>query len=267
MYGNCFVSGVYCYLRMHEREVLMQPSFHYSKAPITEAIIDLKVTLPDGFTVENLADIHTHVRDHFPIKEPMHTGSLLFQSGPSIKIDASREHHGFLFRSEDGLRIFQATLSGFTFNRLAPYHTWEEFSSDARNLWEVYKDICKPSSVTRAEVRFINRLDLPGPMLDFKDYLRTVPEVSPDLSQGLSSFFMQLQLPQEDLNCMLIINEAFTPPTSPEQVSVILDFDLFREQIWQSDDEAIWSFLGELRHRKNLAFNASITDKTRELIA
>ena len=61
--------------------------------------------------------------------------------------------------------------------------------------------------------------------------------------------------------------EAFAPPFGPELVSVILDFDLFREQIWQSDDEEIWRFLEELRHRKNQVFNASITEKTKELIA
>lgn len=244
----------------------MQETRHYSRAPITEAIIDLRVTLPEGFAVDQFADFADRISKDFPTKEPIHTGSLLFQAGPSIKIDASREHHGFLFRSSDGLRIVQAKLSGFSFNRLAPYSTWEEFSKDARQLWEIYKDVCKPSSVTRAGIRFINRLDLPGPLVDFKDYLRTVPEISPELPQGLSGFFMQLQAPQEDINCMLIINEAFAPPISPELVSVILDFDLFREAIWRSDDEDIWQFLGQLRHRKNLAFEASITDKTRRLI-
>ena len=244
----------------------MQVSRHYAHTPITEAIVDLKVTLPEGFSADDIENIHAHISEDFPIKEQIYAGLLQFESGPSIKIDASRKHHGLLFRSRDGLRIFQATLSGFTFNRLAPYNTWEEFSGDARRLWEVYKDVCRPSSVIRTAIRFINRLDLPGPILDFKEYLRTVPEVSPDLSQVLSGFFTQLQIPQEDLNCMLIINEAFTPPTSPEVVSVILDFDLFREHIWQSDDEDIWRFLEKLRHRKNLAFEASITDKTRRLI-
>ncbi len=245
----------------------MQASRHYSKAPITEAIIDLRVTLPQGFSLEQLADIQARISDRFPTKEPIHVGTLMFEAGPNIKIEAGRQQNGFLFRSKDGLMVFQATLGGFTFNRLAPYTSWEEFRDEAKFLWEIYKSVCRPSSVTRAAVRFINRLDLPGPVLDFKDYLRTIPEVSPDLPQGLSTFFMQLQVPQDDLNCMLIINEAFNPPTSPETVSVILDFDLFREQIWQSDDEEIWHFLEELRYRKNLAFEASITEKTRRLIA
>lgn len=78
---------------------------------------------------------------------------------------------------------------------------------------------------------------------------------------------MQLQIPQQDLDCLLIINEAMAPQTNPNLVTIILDLDLFREQIWASDDEDLWQFLGKLRHRKNEVFEASITDKTRELIS
>jgi len=67
------------------------------------------------------------------------------------------------------------------------------------------------------------------------------------------------------LHCMLIINQALVPRTNPDFISVILDFDLFRQQIWQADDEDIWRFLEELRHRKNVVFEASITDKARRL--
>lgn len=39
----------------------MQVKRHYSKAPITEAVIDLRVTLPEGFSVNKLAEIHPHI--------------------------------------------------------------------------------------------------------------------------------------------------------------------------------------------------------------
>ena len=241
---------------------------HYSRAPITEAILDLKVILPDNFPIERFLEIQARVRDRFPTSEPIHVGSLAIQAGPEIQVDASRQHSGFLFRSKDGLRIFQATLQGFTFNRLAPYNSWEEFSNDARNLWEIYKDICKPAFVTRAAVRYINRIDIPveGP-IKLQDYLKTAPDIASGLPQkNLSSFFMQLQIPQEDLNCMLVINETLALPPSPGFISVILDIDLFRQQAWQSDDEDIWGILTQLRERKNQVSRESITEKTEELI-
>jgi len=245
---------------------------HYSRAPITEAILDLKVILPDDFPVEKFLEIHEYVRDRFPTSQPIHIGSFLVQSGPDtpdLQVDANRRHSGFLFRSKDNRRIFQATLQGFTFNRLAPYESWEEFNNDARSLWEIYKSICKPEFVTRAAIRYINQLNIPtqGPT-DLRTYLKTAPEISSDFpQQTMSSFFMQLQLPQEDLNCMLIINENLAPTTTPDLISVILDIDLFRQQVWQSDDEDIWRFLEQLRQRKNEIFKASITEKTEELIA
>ncbi len=247
---------------------MQRATMHYSRAPITEAILDLKVILPDGFPVEKFLEIHEHIRDRFPTSQPIHVGSLVVQAGPDIQVNTNRQHSGFLFRSKDNLRIFQATLQGFTFNRLAPYDSWEEFRSAARSLWEIYKGICKPEFVTRAAVRYINQFHIPTTgAIELQDYLKTVPEIAPGLPhKTLSSFFMQLQSPQEDLNCMLIINESLVPPSTPEFITVILDIDLFRQQVWQSDDEDIWHFLEQLRERKNQVFRESITAKTEELI-
>ncbi len=247
----------------------MQETRHYSRAPITEAIIDLKVNFPRLFSIDTLEAIHPLISDHYPLKEELYrySGSLIFQPGPTTKVDTNQQQTGFAFKSEDGLKIFQAALTGFTFSRLAPYETWEEFRDEAKRLWKIYSKICNPLNVTRAAIRYVNRLDLPGPSVDLKQYLRTVPEIAPNLSQGLSAFFMQLQIPQVDLDCMLIVNEGLISPPSPQFVSVLLDFDLYREQIWQNDDEEIWKILDVLRQRKNLAFEASITEKTREVIS
>jgi uncharacterized protein (TIGR04255 family) len=247
----------------------MQVQRHYSKAPIKEAVIDLKVTFPEDFSVDKFADIHARISDRFPTMESIYTatGTFVLEPGSPIKAETNQGHNGFLFRSSDNLRLFQATLGGFTFNRLAPYDSWEEFSSDAKDLWEIYKEICSPTHVIRAAIRYINQINIPikGP-IDLQDYFRIVPEVPSDLPQAnISTYFMQLQLPQPDLNCMLIINEALTPQTSPELLTVILDFDLFRQQTWQSDDEDIWLFLEDLRHRKNQVFDKSLTEKAKEL--
>jgi uncharacterized protein (TIGR04255 family) len=243
---------------------------HYEKTPITEAIIDLRVTLSEEITVDKLADIHVYIKDKFPTVEAFYKGigAFAYTPGSSMQVDTSERQIGFWFRSEDKLRTFQATLEGFSFNRLAPYDSWEEFSGEAKNLWEVYKQVCRPVRVTRAAVRYINQINIPAnESVELKDYLSIVPEISPKLpEQTLQTYIMQLQIPQRDLNCMLIINEALVQPTIPGVLSVILDLDLFRQQIWDSDDEDIWQFLEKLRHRKNEVFEASITDKTRELI-
>jgi uncharacterized protein (TIGR04255 family) len=126
--------------------------------------------------------------------------------------------------------------------------------------------VAQPEVVTRIGVRYINRLDLPLQNLDFKHYLRTVPEVSPDLPQALSGYFMQLQIPQEDLKATLFINQTLVPPPGPNLVSVLLDLDFFRAVEVPQEEAAIWDYLEKLKVRKNVVFEACITDQTRELI-
>lgn len=119
--------------------------------------------------------------------------------------------------------------------------------------------------VIRLAVRYINRIDLPLPVHDLKDYLRTVPEVSPDLPQGLAGYFMQVAIPQEDIKSTVLLNETIVPPAKPDVVSVVLDIDIFRTEDLPSEEEPMWGLFEELRIRKNSVFEACITDRTREL--
>src|SRR5207237_2951106 len=120
--------------------------------------------------------------------------------------------------------------------------------------------------ITRIGVRYINKIDIPLPAVDLKQYLRTAPDISPDMRQGIAGFFMQLQIPQEDLKAMLYVNEALIPPPNPNVISVILDLDLFRGEDLPTNDEDLWQIFEQFRDRKNQLFEAYITDRTRRLI-
>ena len=147
----------------------MQEPRRYSHAPITEAIIDLKTTFSEEISLETLAGIYTHIRDRFPSQEIINTGSIVFEVGTTNVVNTSQQINGFIYRTEDKTRAFQATLNGFTFNRLPPYTSWEEFRDEAKYLWKIYKEVCKPITVVRTALRFVNRLELPGPNLSLKD--------------------------------------------------------------------------------------------------
>lgn len=243
----------------------MQAPRHYSKAPITEAIIDLRARLDEGLTGES-DDFDSQVLADFPNKELIQTASVTIGPAPDLQVATERQQIGVKYTSADGVRVFQATRDGFTFNHLTPYDSWEPFRDEAMRLWQIYKNVFRPVNVSRVAVRYINRLELPAAGLDFDDYLLTFPRIGPDLPQLLAGFFMRLELPQVDLDSTLIINVTPAPSTDPNIYQVILDFDLFCDRPWSSDDEGIWGLLERLRVRKNEAFEASITDATRRLI-
>lgn len=239
---------------------------HYPKAPITEAIIDLRAELPEGINVGTLESVHVGLESAYPTRKNRNIAVVQGQIGDQIAAaTASSNHVGYLFVSQDQKQIFQARLDGFTMSRLAPYESWEPFRDEARRLWDVYRSVAEPTKVTRLAVRYINRLDLPLPVADLKDYLRTVPEVSPELPQNLEGYFMQLRIPQADMKSLLLLNQAIIDPAKPGVASIVLDIDVFRLEDLPREDTAVWEFLERLRIRKNDVFEACITDKAREL--
>ena len=122
-----------------------------------------------------------------------------------------------------------------------------------------------PEVITRIAVRYINRIDMPIPLDDFNRYLRTYPEVSKDMSQGLSTFFMTFDSPQLDIGAMLKLNMAMVPPPNENVASVMLDIDLFKQIDVPQTDDAIWGDFEHLAKRKNKVFEACITEDTRRL--
>jgi uncharacterized protein (TIGR04255 family) len=237
----------------------------YEKAPISEALIDIRVDPSVSLGIETLESLQDAVKDSYPTK----TKRLFFQGQFSVGEEAgavaTQNLLGFAFASQDGKQIFQARTDGFTFSRLRPYGTWLELRDESKRLWAIYRTTLSSVKVTRMAVRYINQIDIPMPFGDYREYFLTTPEVAADLPQQLNGFFMQLQFPQPDFGGTLILTQTPLPPTSPEIHSVILDLDVFRFETELISEDQLWASLEILRDRKNLFFEGCITDKTRQL--
>ncbi len=246
----------------------MDPQPHHKQAPITEAVLDIRVTLADGGSLEALAQIGADWKDSYPKRRDILNMEAQFSVDPEVAVTREHSQRGYIFTSHDDLQTVQVRLDGFTFSRFRPYTTWEQFSSEARRLWTIYREQANVTAITRVAVRYINRLDLPlyDEAFDFKDYLRTVPEVSPDMPQGLSGYFMQLQIPLEDIQGGVIINQTMVEPPEEDVASVLLDLDFFRTVDIPQDEEEMWLTFERLRVVKNRIFEACITDRARRLI-
>ena len=240
-------------------------AIQYENAPITEALIDIRVELPSGVTLETLEGVHSEVKGRYPGKKKRVYVQGQFSAGDEIGAVAKQTVMGFALATENGKQIFQVRLDGFTFSRLRPYGNWGELRDEGRRLWEIYRRAVSPRKITRVAVRYINQIDIPLRAIDYKDYFRTAPEVSPVLPQGLSGFFMQLQFPQADFGGLLILTQTAIPPPSQDMNSVILDLDVFKEGVETVSDDEVWGLLETLRNRKNEFFEGCLTDKAREL--
>ncbi len=239
----------------------MAVDHHYPNAPITEAVIDIRVELPPTVALADIERLDKKLPD-YPKKNRRIELTLMVE--PSVSRQEQRLN-GYVFRSMDGKQIVQMRMDGFTFSRLPPYDRWETFSVEAKRLWTIYRCGVEPLKITRLAVRYINRIDMPQPVDDFGKYLNAIPQSSVDFFKNVTGFFLQLQIPQNDIKSMLLFNEAIAPPPTEKVLSVLLDFDLSRTDNVPQDEREIWRVFEAFRSRKNELFEACITDASRSL--
>ncbi|MCP4251409.1 MAG: TIGR04255 family protein [bacterium] len=241
---------------------------HLPKAPITEALIDIRAQLPKGTRVDDLSAFREKVKADYPScreRRKWH-GQFRFSATTPLTVDSGvDEPDGYLLTSPDGTQIVQARLDGFTFSRLKPYRDWLQLRATAQSLWDLYREVAQPVSVTRIAVRYINRLELPLPWKDYRDWVRTLPEIAPLLPQGLSGFLMRLNIPFEEPPGFVIVTQAVEPGDHSEYVPLIFDIDAFLLEDFDPGDQGFWHRFEDLREIKNRVFFESITDRTKEL--
>jgi len=239
----------------------------FPNAPITEALLDIRVELSKDVDLNKLASFHDFIKERFPEKQERVSFETAFQlsaEGPTV-LPSSKKPDGYLFRSPTEHKIVQARLDGFTFNKLRPYEKWESFCTESRELWNIYFKMANPIKITRIALRYINRIDIPLPITDFKKYILTTPELAPKLPQALEHFFIQLVVPNPDVQAKAIITQTMQKPINDKTLPLILDIDVFQEEVYMGNQTEIWDMFEKLHIFKNEIFFNSITEKTKEL--
>ncbi len=143
---------------------------HLTKAPLHEALIDLRASLPEDFDGERFLELK--------------------------------------FTSQDEKQIVQFRIDGFTLNRIRPYTNWKELFPEALRLWKYYLDFTSVDHVPRVAVRHINRIDLPLPVKDFRDHLTVPPDIPEGLPQMLSSFLTRVVIEDNETKASAIVTQA-----------------------------------------------------------
>jgi uncharacterized protein (TIGR04255 family) len=248
----------------------MSERSHLAKAPIAEAILDIRAVLPAATRLRQLDAMHLEIREDYPNRRTRKRIKQTFDVRGEGEVRLTKHaptEDGFLFQSRDGKRIVQARLDGFTFNQLKPYSTWDTFRDEAKQHWHRYIDIAHPESVQCIALRYINRMELPLPIGDFKEYVLTAPEIGRGIPSAVSNMFLRLSVPYPD-GALAIITETLEPPekrSSGEILPFILDIDVIRNEPSTPPFADIWEKFEELRRRKNDIFFNTITRKAEAL--
>jgi uncharacterized protein (TIGR04255 family) len=243
----------------------------YKRPPLTEVVLELRIDPLPSNSVDALRSFRQGADvNRYPHEE------RLFESGVEVEfqptgdkpkiLSQSSDPVGFLFQSANNTELVQVRRNGLSYHKLPPYSRWEDCVAETRRLWSRFLSVAPAYQVNRLGLRYVNRLVLPAPV-ELKDYVRTFPEISPELPQLLSGYVMQVSIPQPDpVKTVLIMRQALGPSPAPNAALVVLDNDLVSVGHFAAEGQAIWDTFEHLHERQNEVFEGTITDATREIL-
>ena len=235
---------------------------HLQRAPITEAVMELRVIEAGPVDAEVVRSFGAKCPRFTtePQKQVQHTLSL-GPEGPSARVE-DFGIRSLRLVSPDGRNVAQISTEAYAHSRLAPYTQWADLRRDTAEVWEVYRAIMRPMRVVRIGVRFLNRLELPLPIANLKVFLEAPPQVPPGALPQLNTFVTRVVTTSGDGARTSSISQAVIETADPNRISLVLDIDVAFTRPLSPDDTRIWDEADHLRALKNDVFFGSITEET-----
>lgn len=241
--------------------------FQYKRAPITEAVIEIR--LEDSLPEKVVEKIHNRLKKNYVLSERITSVGIMIDPRKKEIEKTPDEFEVYKLSSVDHADIVQIKPNAMVCSRLAPYDGWANFELRARGNWEVWRKITKHIKIKRIGVRYINRIDIPfrkGDKLDVEDYLTVVPKYpEPHLLTSFTNYTMQIVGPFSVEGFYFIINTNVVKSPLIDHFSIVLDLDLLTQGDIPQRNDKVWKMINRMREFKNNAFEMCITDKAREL--
>jgi uncharacterized protein (TIGR04255 family) len=245
---------------------------HLDKAPIVEAVIELKgiPTRPwsEDLLLKTLDDaLPDYQASERGVKATIGVTQKISPEEHSISTEQHSEWTGFRFRhktQQSYLAQFERT--GFLLSRIAPYENWETFVCEALRLWNLYQKAVDIKEIQRIGVRFLNLIQIPL-QSSLLDYLRRAPIPPEGLELPYLGFLHSDILKVPDSPYVVTTNTTIQPdPKGEPFVGLIVDVDVFTDRPLSNDEAEIRRWLDEMRWLKNKAFFGTLTeDRIKEL--
>jgi uncharacterized protein (TIGR04255 family) len=234
--------------------------------PIVEAVLDIDCDLPPGF---DLAALEVRSRALFADQYPKFRIQLMQEFEVEAQADTPRSIsarpavQAFRCLHDDERQLVQVRAQGFSFNRLAPYSTFDDYLAEIERTWSLYVELVSPVQIRVIRLRYINRILLPmqGKKVDLDEFLKIGPRL-PDEERLLLNGFLaqQIAVEKETGHQVNLLLSAQAPEN--DKLPIILDITVGSLVIGEPGDwSKIRPIIVSLRALKNHIFFNTLTSQ------
>lgn len=230
---------------------------HYAKPPIQEVILQVDAELPrPSRRPALLRRLGTRLEKGFVPSRAIDEIETS-DAGEPVRVVGQE------YRSASHKELVRARSNGFSFHRLPPYTSWEEWTPRAFLALEAYRGLTRPSRLMWMSVRYVNRIHVPTPA-ELRDYFRTYPEIARGIPQSVAGYYLQTTIPHSS-GTFILLRQGMIEPEAQDAAVIMLDIQLLGRLDPAVTTEGMKKVAERLHEIEIETFERCITNRTREL--
>ncbi len=241
-------------------------TFRLAKPLIVESVVDIDCDMPPGYDVIKLENVaREQLRDKYPKIRKVLLQEHKLEAKPDAPptMEVRRAVQALQFTQDDEKQIVQVRAQGYSFNRLAPYTTLDDYLPEIERTWKLFVAVARPLEVRAVRLRYINRISLPyeAHKLELDQYLKLGPRLPDEQKLMFTGFLHQhvaVEIETGNQATIVLATEA------PENKELPIIFDITASHLARAEAED-WAWIlariQSLRGLKNRIFRNTLTER------
>lgn len=237
------------------------------KAPIVEAILDIRFSVPRDLSESELMGLAESLReDRWIIEERRHAEARIRLGSQSDGISLEKTSGSLdavLIRDDPATKVIQIKRNAYAVSVLHGYRGWPEFENASGRHFDRIARAMEADSVVRVSCRFLNRFSLGRGKIDLDDYFENGPSLPDFDGLVLSHVNQHFQFVDEGLDTHGSIRLASNGWTDG-CANFLLDIDVAKAVTLPPRFDELGDAFQKIRATKNRLFFGYLKDKTLE---
>jgi uncharacterized protein (TIGR04255 family) len=202
------------------------------RPPIVEAVLDIDCDMPTTVDVEALnVAARAALADRYPVSRRRMLSEHRISSTPDqpLAVSSRQGLASLQYFTSDEKQLVQFRPGGYSFNRLAPYTTLDDYLPEIARTWKPFVDVAKPVVCRTVRLRYINRIELPmvEGKVEIDAYLKLAPRLADEERLSFAGFFNQHSVLESATGNQANIVFATQPPTK-HTLPILFDIETFK---------------------------------------
>lgn len=142
----------------------------YRNPPVIEALCEFRFEPGQPWDLAVPGLVYEKIRDDFPKRRQARVLEARITARPSEVGQEILTTDRMQFLRKDEKALIQVGRDLLAVNHLRPYPSWQAFLPLIRQGLSAYREAAHPSGLSRVGLRYINRIEIPGPSIKLEDY-------------------------------------------------------------------------------------------------